>query len=180
MTQEPRGTRRSTREQIEGLVRENRTLGETLEGLQAQIKTLENSTQEAVQARQKAEEEAAKARQEAEELEQKVAELQDSNEQLEARVGRLSSQVEGTPLQPLTPSEGSALFSRTLQALRDVSGFEVRDADLTLKLATARLGGEPVLVLPEPGAVDPATLHEIKLNFRSGGRGSPEGARGTT
>jgi chromosome segregation ATPase len=160
--------RTTSREQIEGLVRENRTLGETLEGLHAQISSLEKSTQEAVQARQEVQEEAAEAQRKTEELQQRITELQDSNQQLEARVRRLSSQVENTPLQPLTPEEGSALFNRTLQSLRNISGFEVRNADLTLKLATARLGDEPVLVLPEPGTVDPTTLHELKFAFRSG------------
>jgi septal ring factor EnvC (AmiA/AmiB activator) len=151
MAEEP-----TAREQIEGLVRENRTLGETLEGLQAEISSLQNSTQEAVQARQRAEEEAAEAQRQVEELQQRVTELQDSNQ-----------------LHPLTPKEASGLFDRTLRELGDISGFEVRSADLTLRLATARLGEEPVLVLPEPGAVDPATLHELRFNFRSGG-GSPE------
>jgi seryl-tRNA synthetase len=168
MAEEP-----TAREQIEGLVRENRTLGETLEGLQAEISSLQNSTQEAVQARQRAEEEAAEAQRQVEELQQRVTELQDSNQLLEAQVGRLSLQVERTPLHPLTPKEASGLFDRTLRELGDISGFEVRSADLTLRLATARLGEEPVLVLPEPGAVDPATLHELRFNFRSGG-GSPE------
>ena len=160
---------RTEREQIERLVRENRTLGETLEGLQAEIESLQNSTREAVQARQQAEEGAAEAQRQVRELQQRVAELQDSNEQLEAQVGRLSLQVERTPLQPLTPKEGSTLFDRTLRELRDVSGFEVLNADLTLKLATARLGDEPVLLLPEPGAVDPASLHELRFSFRSSG-----------
>jgi seryl-tRNA synthetase len=167
MAEEP--ATRSAREQIEGLIRENRTLGETLEGLQEQIRSLQDRLQEAVQARQSAEEAAAEAQRRIEELQRRVTELQDSNQQLEAQVGRLSLQVERTPLQPLTAEEGSVLFNRTLEALGDISGFEVRNADLTLKLATARLGEEPVLVLPEPGAVDPATLHELRFTFRSGG-----------
>jgi chromosome segregation ATPase len=167
MAEEPPTT--SAREQIEGLIRENRTLGETLAGLQEEISSLQERLQEAVQARQRAEGEAAEAQRRIEELQQRADELQTSNQQLEAQVGRLSAQVERTPLQPLTAEEGSLLFNRTLQALSDISGLEVRDADLTLKLATARLGEEPVLVLPEPGAVDPATLHELRFTFRGGG-----------
>ena len=162
-----RSSRRTSREQIEGLVQENRTLGETLDGLREEIESLRSSTREAVQARQAAEEKAAEAQGRTEELERAVAELKTSNERLEDQVGRLSLQVERTPLQPLTPKEGSILFDRTFQELRDVSGFEVRDADLSLKLATAKLGEDPVFVLPEPGAVDPATLHELKFRFRS-------------
>jgi chromosome segregation ATPase len=157
-----------TREQIEGLIRENRTLGETLASLQKELESLQNSLQQAVQARQSAEEEAEQLRQGYEQLQKTVAELQSSKDQLEAQVGRLSLQVESTPLQPLTTKEASTLFNRTLQELSNVSGFEVRNAELTLKLATAKLGEEPVLVLPQPDAVDPATLHELTFSFRSG------------
>ena len=159
----------SAREQIEGLISENRNLGETLATLQKELESLQNSLQQAVQARQSAEEEAEQANQRSSNLQTTLAELQKSNELLEAQVGRLSLQVENTPLQPLTTQEASTLFDRTLRELSDVSGFEVRNAELTLKLATAKLGEEPVLVLPQPDAVDPATLHELRFSFRGGG-----------
>jgi len=164
MAQEPDTS--SAREQIEGLIRENRTLGETLEGLRTEMESLQRSLQDAVQARQRAEEEAAEARQRIEELQKRVEELQRIKDQLEAQVGRLSLQVENTQLQPLTTKEASILFDQTLRELSNVSGFEVRNAELTLKLATAKLGEEPVLVLPQPDAVDPATLHELTFSFR--------------
>jgi chromosome segregation ATPase len=159
----------SAMEQIEGLIRENRTLGETLATLQKELESLQNSLQQAVQARHSAEEEAAEASQSNKQLQSTVAGLRNSKEQLEAQVGRLSLQVESTPLQPLTTKEASTLFNQTLQELGAVSGFEVRNAELTLKLATAKLGEEPVLVLPQPDAVDPATLHELTFSFRNVG-----------
>lgn len=163
MAEEP-----DTREQLEGLIRENRTLAETLEGLREELESLQDSLQSALQARQGAEEETEQAKQENAELQQTVAELQDSKEQLEAQVGRLSAQVEDTPLQPLTTKEASTLLDRTLQELSSVSGFEVRDAEITLKVATAKLGEEPVIMIPEPESVDPATLHELRFSLRSG------------
>lgn len=159
----------SAREQIESLISENRTLGETLATLQKELESLQNRLQEAVQARQSAEREAEQITQSNKQLQSTVAGLQSSKEQLEAQVGRLSLQVESTPLQPLTTKEASTLFNQTLQELGDVSGFEVRNAELTLKLATAKLGEEPVLVLPQPDAVDPATLHELTFSFRNVG-----------
>lgn len=165
MAEEP-----DTREQLEGLIRENRTLAETLEGLREELESLQDSLQSALQARQGAEEETEQAKQENTELQQTVAELQNSKEQLEAQVGRLSAQVEDTPLQPLTTKEASTLLDRTLQELSSVSGFEVRDAEITLKVATAKLGEEPVIMIPEPESVDPATLHELRFSLRSGVR----------
>lgn len=170
MAEEP-----DTREQLEGLIRENRTLAETIEGLREELESLQASLQNALQARQSAEQETEQATQENAELQGTVSELQDSNEQLTAQVGRLSAQVEDTPLQPLTTKEASTLLGRTLQELGSVSGFEVRDADITLKVATAKLGEEPVIMVPEPESVDPAILHELRFSLRSG-PGSPETA----
>lgn len=161
-------TPEEARRRIEELVKENRTLSETLEGLDTDVKTLEKLGRAAVEARQKAEEEAAEARRTIEELQREVAELQNIKGQLEPQVRRLSKQVEKVPLHPLAPEEASVLFDRTLQAFRSIRGFEVRTVDLTLKLATAKLGDELVLVLPEPGEVDPASLHEVKIGLRGG------------
>ena len=163
MAEEP-----DTRAQLEGLIRENRTLAETIEGLREELESLQASLQNALQARQSAEQETEQAKQGNEELQGTVAELRDSNEQLTAQVGRLSAQVEDTPLQPLTTKEASTLLDRTLQELSSVSGFEVRDAEITLKVATAKLGEEPVIMIPEPESVDPATLHELRFSLRSG------------
>jgi chromosome segregation ATPase len=162
MAEEP-----DTREQLEGLIRENRTLAETIEGLREELESLRDSLQTALQARQSAEEETEQAKQVNAELQNTVAELGASNEQLEAQVGRLSAQVEDTPLQPLTTKEASTLLNQTLQELTSVSGFEVRDAEVTLKVATAKLGEEPVFMIPEPESVDPATLHALTFTLRS-------------
>jgi uncharacterized protein (DUF2252 family) len=49
-----------------------------------------------------------------------------------------------------------------------MKNFKLVDANITLRLATAKLGDEGVLVFPEPSTtLDSATLHELKLNIRS-------------
>ncbi len=85
---------------------------------------------------------------------------------LESKVKRLSQQVKDTPLKPLTPVETAALFDRTLQELDRFSSFKVRDVDVSLKMAVAKIENEVVFVFPEPGSVDPASLHELKFTLR--------------
>lgn len=153
--------------QIAGLIKENRLQSESVEALDQEVKSLENKTKDAIQAQEKAEVQVKVTQEELQELLKQVAQLQKVNSQLKSQVQRLSKQVEKTPLQPLTPEEGSALLDKTFQAFRNISNFRVTDANITLRLATGKLGDRSVLVFPEPGAVDPASLHELKLNFRS-------------
>lgn len=171
MAEDP--TPEEARRTIRKLIRENRTLSEALDGLRAQSTALEKATRQALRGRQKAEKEAEEARLATSELRREVGVMKSTNRRLEAQVARLSNQVESTALHALTPEEASALLGRTLQALSEYGTFQVRDATLTLKLATGKLGDEPVLVFPEPGSVDPASLHELKLTLRGSGV-SPE------
>ena len=163
----------SAREQIKALIEENRLLAETLEALQEELKALERATGEAVRARKAAETKAAATEQAQREMREKLTDLRRSNRQLENRNKLLLLQVEGAKLQPLTAEEVSSLLEKMFEALRAARTFRVRDAEVTLKVATGKLGDELVLILPEPGAdIDSATLHEIKLRF-SGVRAPP-------
>jgi cell division septum initiation protein DivIVA len=69
MAEEP-----DTREQLEGLIRENRTLAETIEGLREELESLQASLQNALQARQSAEQETEQAKQENAEMQGTVSE----------------------------------------------------------------------------------------------------------
>ncbi|MEQ8958579.1 MAG: hypothetical protein RLP02_11740, partial [Coleofasciculus sp. C2-GNP5-27] len=100
-------------------------------------------------------------------LQPQVDKFKELNSQLQAQVTRLSEQVKQTPLQPLTPEEGSALLDQTFQAFRGIKNYRVVDADITLKLATGKLGDQSVLMFPQPGSVDSSSLHELKLKLRS-------------
>ncbi|MEQ8539308.1 MAG: hypothetical protein RIB93_17870 [Coleofasciculus sp. D1-CHI-01] len=160
-------TIKEAQQQIEGLIKENRLSSETIEALEKEINLLKQKTQEAVQAQQKAETEIKVAQQQIQDLQPQVAQLKELNTQLQSQVQRLSAQVKETPLQPLTPEEGSALLDRTFQAFRGIKNLRVVDADITLKLATGKLGDQSVLIFPQPGSVDSSTLHEIKFKLHS-------------
>jgi len=162
-------TLEEAKRRIRELIEENRTLGETLHETQAQVASVEKAAKTALQARDKAEKQAEQALKSAEEQQKLAAELRAANRQLTAQAKRLTKQVEKTKLHPLTPEEASGLLQQTLQTFQEGTSFEVREVNLTLKLATAGLGDQPVLVLPEPGAMEAAALHELKISLRGPG-----------
>jgi len=101
--------------------------------------------------------------------EKQSAEIREANKALTAQVARLGKQVEKTPLNPLTIEEASVLFDRVIGAFQTSKTLEVKQASLNLKLATAKLGDTAVLLLPDPKSVDPATLHELRIDLTTGG-----------
>lgn len=151
--------------QLAVLAEENRRLAAELDSLESQSKTLERVALEARAAQAVAEKENSRLKTKLETAQGQIAELQQSHKTLSAQVGRLGLQVEKAPLNPLTVEEASQLFDRVLGAFRTTKTLELREASLSLKLATAKLGGTSVLLVPEPTGVDPATLHELKVNL---------------
>lgn len=153
-------------EVLQKLIAENRRLGEELQEVQKLAAALERTNAQSIAARDKAVKELESARKAATELKSQVEELTASSRKLTAEVTRLSRQVERTPLNPLSPEEAAALFDKFIGGMKLSRNLELRDVNLTLKVATGKLGNQAVLLLPEPGAVDPATLHELKFNLR--------------
>jgi K+/H+ antiporter YhaU regulatory subunit KhtT len=153
--------------QLALLAAENRRLAAELEALQTQSVVLEKATRESRTGQATAEKEAAVVKRKLETLEKQSAETLQANKTLTAQVARLSKQVEKSPLNPLTVEEGSALFDRVIGAFRTSTTLELKQASLNLKLATAKLGDTAVLVLPDPKSVDPATLHELRIDLTS-------------
>ncbi len=151
---------------LQKLVAENRRLGEELQEVQRLASALEKTNTQSIAARDKAVKELDDVKKSATQLKSQVEELTASNRKMTAEIGRLSRQVERTPLNPLSPEEAGALFDKFIGGLRLSRGLELRDVNLTLKVATGKLGNQAVLLLPEPGAVDPATLHELKFSLR--------------
>lgn len=163
-----KGTTDKTPQQIiEELAKENRKLSETVANLQQESQILQQKAQEAILEQKATQQETASVKQQLSTLQQTVAQLQSKNAQLEITAKKLSEQVNKTPLKVLSIEEGSGLINRTIESFSTMKNFKLVDANITLKLATAKLGEEAVLVFPEPGALDPATLHELKLNIRS-------------
>jgi seryl-tRNA synthetase len=153
-------------EVLEKLIAENRRLGEELQEVQKLAAALERTNAQSIAARDKALKELEDARKTATGLKAQADELSASNRRMTAEIARLSRQVERTPLNPLSPEEAAALFDKFIGGMRLSRGLELRDVHLTLKVATGKLGNQAVLLLPEPGAVDPATLHELKFSLR--------------
>jgi seryl-tRNA synthetase len=151
---------------LQKLIAENRRLGEELQEVQKLAAALEKTNAQSIAARDKAAKELEGVRKTATELKTQVDELTASNRKLTAESSRLTRQVERTPLNPLSPEEAAALFDKFIGGMKLSRNLELRDVNLTLKVATGKLGNQAVLLLPEPGAVDPATLHELKLNLR--------------
>jgi len=156
--------------QLALLAEENRKLAAEVEGLQNQGLALAKAARDARAVQATAEQEAKSLKSKLETAEKQTVKLQEANKRLSAQVGRLSRQVEKTPLNPLTVEEASALFDRVIGAFRTSKTLEVKQASLNLKLATAKLGDTLVLLLPDPKAVDPATLHELKVDLTSTAR----------
>ncbi len=151
--------------QLALLAAENRRLAAELEGLQNQGLVLEKAAREARILQAAAEKDAAGLKSKLETSEKQSAEIREANKVLTAQVARLGRQVEKTPLNPLTVEEASALFNRVIGAFRTSKTLEVTQASLSLKLATAKLGDTAVLLLPDPKSVDPATLHELRIDL---------------
>ncbi len=160
-------TLEAAEKQIRLLIEENRKLAESLEETTTEIHALRRSAQLAIKERDKSAKDSEKALAELEALKGQVGELRITLRTAEAQVRRLSRQVEKNPLNPLTPDEASVLFDKLLGSFRSKPGLELRDVNLVLKVATGKIAQETVLLLPEPGSVDPNTLHELKLTLRS-------------
>jgi len=151
--------------QIAALVEENKRLATELEGLQTAASALEKSTKDALAAKTAAEKSVATAATRLEAANRQVAELKSANSVLTAQTSRLNRQVEKAPLNPLTVDEATVLFDGVLKAFRGSPTLEVRNVSLNLKLASAKIGDVPVLLVPEPTSVDPALLHELRLDL---------------
>ncbi len=156
--------------QLALLAAENRRMAAELEGLQNQGLVLEKAARDARTVQAAAEKDAAGLKSKLETSEKQSAEIREANKVLTAQVARLSKQVEKTPLNPLTVEEASALFDRVIGAFRTSKTLDVKQASLNLKLATAKLGDTAVLLLPDPKSVDPATLHELRIDLTAATR----------
>lgn len=159
-------TLEQAKKRIDALLDENKRLAEELEQTKAQLAAVEKGGTQAAAERDRAVKSAGELTVAANEAKEKLADLTKSNRTLAAQVERLTKQVEKTPLSPLSPEEASNLFDDVLKPFQRISGYEVADASLTLKLASAKLGDKAVIVVPQPGSVDPATLHELKVGLR--------------
>jgi len=151
---------------LQGLVAENRRLGEELQQVQKLATTLEKTNAQSMAARDKAVKELDGIKKTAAELKAKVEQLTASTKQMAAENARLKGLVKGTPLNPLAPEEAAVLFDKFIGGMSLSRNLELRDVNLTLKVATGKLGNQSVLLLPEPGSVDPASLHELKFSLR--------------
>jgi regulator of replication initiation timing len=151
--------------QIAELVKENKRLAVELEGAQGQSAVLQTAISKAIAERTTAEKQAATLKTQLESAQETLAKLMPENDALTAQVGRLTRQVEKNPLNPLSVEEASVLFDRVLTAFRSSKTLEIREASLSLKLATGKIGDVPVILLPDPKSADPATLHELKIDL---------------
>jgi cell division protein FtsB len=153
--------------QLAQLIEENRRLATELEGLQSSGPALEKAAKDAVAARRTAEAERAALKTQFDGAQRQVAELTKTNQTLSAAVKRLDAQVQKTPLNPLTVEEATQMFERVVAPFNSSPTLEVRSVSLNLKLATAKLGDQAVLVVPDPVNANPALLHEIRLDLIS-------------
>lgn len=148
------------------LIEENRRLGEELQAAQRLAAALEKANQQSIAARDKAAKEAEGLKEANTGLTKQVSELTTANKRMTTEITRLSRQVERTPLNPLTAEEAASLIDRFIGGIRTTKTLELRDVDLTLKVATGKFGDQPVLLLAEPGAVKPEALHEIRFSLK--------------
>lgn len=151
---------------VKALLEENRRLGEELAVMKQQSVNVERLAADAVSTRAKVEKELQSVQTKLSAQTTQLAALTSENSTLTAQVKRLNAQVRSTTLSPLSPEEASALIQKTIGGLQ-TDRFQLADIDLTLKVATAKVGTEPVLVFPQPGSADPNTTHEIKLKLRN-------------
>jgi uncharacterized protein YigA (DUF484 family) len=151
--------------QLALLAEENRRLAAELESLQKQGPALEKAVSDARTTRAASDKAAAELKSRLETSEKQLAQVQGANKVLTAQVSRLGKLADKTPFNALSIEEGSALFDRVIGAFQTSKTLEVKNASLNLKLATAKLGDTAVLLLPDPKSVDPATLHEIRIDL---------------
>ncbi|AFY40673.1 hypothetical protein Lepto7376_4582 [[Leptolyngbya] sp. PCC 7376] len=147
---------------IEGLSEENRKLSEAIANLEQEVKILRQRSTSA----STTEKELNSLKLELSDLQKNFSTLKRQNSQLEATNKRLQSQTGETSLKALTPEEGTGLINRTIESIANVKNFKLVDANVKLKLATAKVGEEGTLVFPNPDTkVDPAVLQEIEFKI---------------
>ncbi|OKH10967.1 hypothetical protein [[Limnothrix rosea] IAM M-220] len=147
---------------IEELSEENRQLSEAIANLEQEVNILRKRAS-GVNTAQK---EINSLKRELSDLQKNVTGLKQQNTQLEAANKRLQSQTGETSIKALTPEEGSSLINRTIESLANVKNFKLVDANVKLKLATAKVGEQGTLVFPHPETkVDPAFLQEIEFKI---------------
>jgi len=153
--------------QIAALIAENKKLAAELESLQATGAAVDRAAKDALAAKAAAEREAAAAKSRLEASQSQITELTRANATLTATLARLNRQVEKAPLNPLTVQEAVNLFESVVAPFKASSTLDVRNVSLNLKLATGKIGDVPVILVPDPKSVDPALLHEIRLDLSS-------------
>jgi len=153
-------------DRLQLLIEENRRLADELQAAQKLAAALEKTNQQSIAARDKAVKESEALKETNTGLTKQVSELTTANKRMTTEISRLSRQVERTPLNPLTAEEAASLIDRFIGGIRTTKTLELRDVDLTLKVATGKFGDQPVLLLAEPGAVRPEALHEIRFSLK--------------
>lgn len=151
--------------QIAALIEENKKLAAELESLQSTGSVLDRAAKEALAAKTAAEREAATVKSRLEASQSQNTELTRANATLTATLARVNRQVEKAPLNPLTVQEAANLFEGIVAPFKASATLEVRNVSLNLKLASGKIGDVPVIMVPDPKSVDPALLHEIRLDL---------------
>lgn len=160
------------RQQVDGLVEENRLLAQARDQLardqQLLSATIEGHPAALAQA-------VAKARAEAQQrAAQELGRLQETLRLGQARVATLTAQLQSTgQLEVLAPDQVGALMSDFLQQVESgMPSLKLAEGELKLKLGLARAGQTQGFVILQPGATTDAqatAVHEVALKFdRSG------------
>lgn len=154
-------TRKDPQSIIEELSKENKILSEAIANSEKEMELLQKQASGA----NTSQKEINSLKLELADLQKTVSSIKQQNIQLEATNKRLLSQASDQTIKALSPEEGSALISRTIDSIANVKNFKLVDANVKLKLATAKVGDQGTLVFPSPDSkIDPGTLQEI--NFK--------------
>lgn len=152
---------------IDQLIEENKRLAEELDSARGQNETLDKGAQQAVSERNAALKDSEANKKELTLALKQLSEFRQANTTFAAQVNVLQKRVDKTPLNPLSVEEASTLFEKVITSFQVHRTLQVKNVSLNLKVATGKIGDTPVLLLPDPKSVDPASLHELKLELGS-------------
>jgi len=156
---------------LKALLTENRSQAESIASLENQVTALQRLRETSDQSRSRSEDQLSRMTTEHATLDSRVETLQQEKTARDAELRRLRAQA--TPnadVQEITPEEASSLFQKTFDSLHSFGRLKVRDADITVRMAAGKVGGETVMLLPKPGrTIDPGSVHELRMRLQDVG-----------
>jgi predicted RNase H-like nuclease (RuvC/YqgF family) len=155
--------------QLEGLLAENRKLAARLDEVAADLERLRSAADELRQQADEAQAQLAAAQEELAKAQRELEVVKSERDQLAERVKIADSQLAGKGMTPvLRPKDVAVLVGEFVSEVSSgLPGMVVRDGEVRLEVAFAKVGTATGFVVPSAEAPDEVrkNLHEVAIRF---------------